>query len=70
MSYLGKVNRGLKWYARNRDLEGNLLPCITEDPTKMGDVQAYLDHKKKLEEEEKPKEQTKSNNLKVIKVKK
>ena len=53
MSYAGQINRGLKWYARNRNREGNLLPCIADDPNKMKDVNTYLEHKKKLEEEAK-----------------
>ena len=50
MSEIGKINRGLKWYARFRDADGKLLPCVTENPAMMGDVTAYLDHKKKVEE--------------------
>ena len=55
MSYIGKVNRGLKWYVRNRDLDGNLLPAVAGDPNKMEDVNTYLEHRKKLEEEEEKK---------------
>ncbi len=51
MSYIGRVNRGLKWYVRNRDADGNLLPSVTENPAMMSDVNTYLAHKKKLEEE-------------------
>ena len=51
MSVKGRLARGLKWYARGRDLDGNLLGIITDDPNKMEDVNAYLEYKKKLEEE-------------------
>ena len=61
MSYVGQVNRGLKWYVRNRDADGKLLGVIADDPNKMKDVNTYLEHKKKLEEEAK---QTKSKGKK------
>ena len=61
MSYIGRVNRGLKWYVRNRDADGKLLPCVTDNPAMMSDVNTYLEHKKKLEEEAK---QTKSKGKK------
>ena len=61
MSYIGRVNRGLKWYVRNRDADGKLLAVVAEDPNKMKDVNTYLEHKKKLEEEAK---QTKSKGKK------
>ena len=51
MSLKGRINRGLKWYARNRDADGNLTSVVTQDAAKMRDVNAYLDQKKKLEEE-------------------
>lgn len=51
MTYEGKVNRGLKWFVRNRDADGNLKPCVADDPNKMADIKVYLEHKKKLEEE-------------------
>jgi len=64
MSEIGKINRGLKWYARCRDADGNLLPVVTNNPAMMGDVQAYLDHKKKLEEAKLPAKETKSKGKK------
>ena len=51
MSLKGRINRGIKWYARNRDADGNLTSVVTENPSKMRDVNAYLEYKKKLEEE-------------------
>ena len=51
MSLNGRLARGLKWYARNRDADGNLLPSVANDENKMKDVNTYLEHKKKVEEE-------------------
>lgn len=60
MSLKGKYLRGEKWYLMNRDDDGNLLDVIKKDPSKMLDVEYYLEEQKKL----KSKELTKSKEKK------
>jgi len=48
MSREGRLRRGRKWWnMRNRD--GNLPEGIAKDPSKMGDVNEYLESIKKEE---------------------
>ena len=46
MSHIGKLSRGLKWWKNNRNLDGNLLPIVSEDSSKMEDVNYYLEYTK------------------------
>ena len=44
MGHIGKLSRGLKWWKNNRDLDGVLLPMISNDYDKMLDVNYFLDY--------------------------
>lgn len=44
MGHIGKLSRGMKWYLKNRDADGNLKVVISDDSDKMLDVNYYLDY--------------------------